>query len=256
MVMAESGDVKRSQPKNLDFVRFSGDIWQALEEYDERIREYHLSLKDPSLNYFKEGIRLLHEMIRGIVEPTSEWHPRFKARSKVAPVLLLCAAGSLRSLLASHKLIIGGYFMEAHLSIRMVEQWLELSVIVEANPSLADKVLEEGVQGAHLKAARRKSPELAKLLKAMREQFEELSKRGHVTKTAIRLVAQSTGADTMKLAPAAMGSGKMLGKDSLALAGMTMNVIRVLKRHFRTVPLQWNSRFVVNDKLIRERKRP
>jgi hypothetical protein len=48
----------------------------------------------------------------------------------------------------------------------------------------------------------------------------------------------------------------MLEKDTLALAGMTMNVIRVLKRHFRTVPLQWNSRFVLNDKLIKGHKSP
>jgi len=254
--MAESADVKKSQPKNLDFVRLSGDTWQALEEFDERIRQYHLSLKDPSLDYFKEAIRLLHEIIRGIVEPTSEWHPRFKTGSKVAQVLLLSAAGSLRSLLASYKLLIAGYFMEAHVSIRMVEQWLELSVIVEANPSLANKVLEEGVQGAHLKGARRKSPELDKLLGAMGKTFHELSQRGHVTKTAIRLVTQSTGHDTMKLVPAAIRSSEMLGKDSLALAGMTMNVIRVLKRHFKTVPLQWNSRLVLNNKLITERKRP
>lgn len=254
MVMAESADVKKSQPKNLDLVRLSGDIWQVLEEFDERIRQYHLSLKDPSLNYFKEAIRLLREIIRGIVEPTLEWHPKFKVGSKVAQVLILSAGGSLRSLLASYKLLIAGYFLEAHVSIRMVEQWLELSVIVEANPSLANEVLEKGVQGAYLKDVRRKSPEFDKLLKTMRKTFGELSQRGHVTRTAIRLVTQSTGHDTMKLVPAAIKSSEMLGKDSLALAGMTMNVIRVLKRHFRTVPLQWNSRVALNDKLIEERK--
>lgn len=252
--MAEFADVKKSQPESLDLLRLSGDIWQALENFDERIKQYHLSLKDPSLNYFKEAIRLLYEIMRGIAEPTLGWYPKFKPGSKVAQVLALSAVGSLRSLLASYKLLTGGYFIEAHVSMRMVEQWLELSVIVEANPSLANKVLEKGVKEAYLKDARKKSLEFEKLLKAMDKTFRQLSERGHVTKTAIRLITPSTCNETMELVPAGIGSDEMLSKDGLALAGMTMNGIRVLRRHFRTVPLQWHSRFVLTDKLIEERK--
>lgn len=125
--MPDFVDANKSQPESLDLLRLSGDIWQALENFDDRIKQYHLSLKDPSLNYFKEAIRLLHEIMRGIAEPTLGWHPKFKPGSKVAQVLALSAVGSLRSLLASYKLLIGGYFIEAHVSIRMAEQWLELS---------------------------------------------------------------------------------------------------------------------------------
>jgi len=252
--VAEFVEVKKSQPESLDLLRLNGDIWQTLENFDERIKQYHLSLKDPTLNYFKEAIRLLHEIMRGIAEPTLAWHPKFKHGSKVAQVLALSAVGSLRSLLASYKLLIGGYFIEAHVSIRMVEQWLELSVIVEANPSLANKLLEKGVKEAYLKDARKKSPEFDKLLKAMDKTFQTLSERGHVTKTAIRLITPSTGNETMQLVTAGIGSDEMLRKDGLALAGMTMNVVRVLRRHFRTVPLQWHSGFVLTDKLIEERK--
>lgn len=252
--MAEFAEVKKSQPQSLDLLRLSGDIWQALEKFDQRIKQYHLSLKDPSLNYFKEAIRLLHEIMLGISEPTLGWYPKFKLGSKMAQVLALSAVGSLRSLRASYKLLIGGYFIEAHASMRMVEQWLELSVIVEANPSLVNKVLEKGVKESYLKDARKKSPEFDKLLKAMDKTFGKLSERGHVTKTAIRLITASTGNETMELVPAGIGSDEMLRKDALALAGMTMNVVRVLRRHFRTVPSQWHSRFLLTDKLIEKRK--
>lgn len=184
--MAEFADAKESQPETLDFMGLSGDIWQALEKFDEHVKQYHLGLQDPGLNHFKEAIRLLTEIIRGIVEPTSGWHPKFTAGSTVAWVVALSAAGSLRSLLASYKLLIDGYFMEAHASLRMVEQWAELSVIVEANPSLADQVLEKGAKEAHREFARKKSPEFDKLLKAMGKTFAKLSQRGHVTKTAIQ----------------------------------------------------------------------
>lgn len=252
--MSEFADVKESQPETLDFMRWSGDIWQTLEKFDERVKQYHLSLQDPSLNYFKEAIRLLAEIIRGIVEPTSGWHPKFTAGSTVAWVLALSATGSLRSLLASYKLLVEGYFMEAHFSIRMVEQWSELSVIVEANPSLANKVLEEGMKEAYRKYARKKSPEFDKLLKAMDKTFAQLSQRGHVTKTAIRFVARSIDSEAIELVLAGVASDEMLRKDGLALAGMTMNVVRVLGRHFRKVPSQWHSRFVSNDRLIEELK--
>jgi hypothetical protein len=252
---ADSADGNKPQSELLDLARLSGDIWEALEKFDERIKEYHLSLKDPSLNYFKEAIQLLHEITRGISEPTLGWHPKFKAGGKVAQVLALSAAGSLRSLLASYKLLISGYFVEAHVSIRMVEQWLEPSIVVEANPSLANKVLENGVKEEYLRDARKTSPEFDRLLKAMDKTFHELSQRGHVTKTAIRLITISSGNEPMKLAAAGIGNDEMLRTDGLALAGMTMNVIRVLGRHFRKVPLQWNSRFLLNDKLIEEGKR-
>jgi hypothetical protein len=254
MAVADFADVKKSQPETLDFARVSGDIWQALEKFDERVKQYHLSLQDPSLNYFKEAIRLLAEMIRGIVEPTSGWHPKFKAGSPVAQVIALSAAGSLRSLLASYKLLVDGYFLEAHVSIRMVAQWSELLVIIEANPSVANKVLEEGVKEEYLKYARKKSLEFDKLLKAMKKTFRELSQRGHVTKTAIRFIAPSTSNEAVELVLAGVGSDEMLRKDGLALAGMTLNVVRVLGRHFSAVPSQWNSRFVLTDKLIKERE--
>jgi len=235
-------------------VRLSGDIWQALEKFDERVKQYHLGLQGPSLDYFKEAIRLVAEIIRGIVEPTSGWHPKFTAGSTVAWVVALSAAGSLRSLLASYKLLIDGYFMEAHVSIRMVEQRAELSVIVEANPSLANKVLEEGVKEAYRRYARKKSPEFDTLLKAMDKTFRELSQWGHVTKTAIQFIAPSIDNEARELVLAGVGSDEMLRKDGLALAGITMNVVRVLRRHFRTVPSQWHSRFVLTNKLIEERK--
>lgn len=252
--MAEFADAKEAKPEILDFMGLSGDIWQALEDFDERVKQYHLGLQDPSLSHFKEAIRLLTEIIRGIVEPTSGWHPKFTAGSKVAWVVALSAAGSLRSLLASYKLLIDGYFMEAHASLRMVEQWAELSVIVEANPSLANKLLEKGAKEEYLKFARKKSPEFDKLLKAMDKTFAKLSQRGHVTKTAIQLTAPSIDNEVMELTVAGIASDEMLKKDGLALAGMTMNVVRVLRRHFRTVPSHWHSRFVSTDKLIEERK--
>ena len=254
MAMAEFADVNKLRPESLNVARLSGDTWQALEQFDERIKQYHLSLQDPSLNYFKEAIRLLAEMMRGITEPTSGWHPKFKAGSKVAVVLALSAAGSFRSLRASYKLLIGGYFMEAHVAIRMVEAWLELSVIVEANPSLANKVLEDGVKKAYLVDARKKSPEFDKLLRAMDKTSRKTSQRAHVTKTAIQLMARSIGNETMDLVVAGIGSEEMLRKDSLALARMAMNATSVLRRHFRAVPLQWHSRFALNKKLIEERK--
>jgi hypothetical protein len=142
-----------------------------------------------------------------------------------------------------------GYFMEAHVSIRMVEQWLELSVIVEADPSLANKVLEEGVKGAYLKNASQQSPEFDKLLKAMVKTRSQLSQRGHVTRTAIRFIAPSMG-----LVLAGIGNDEMLKKDGLALAEMAMNVVRVLIRHFKTVPSHWNSRFLLTNKRIKECK--
>jgi hypothetical protein len=242
------------RPDSLNVARLSGDTWQALEQFDERIKQYHLSLKDPSLNYFKEAIRLLAEMMRGIAEPTSGWHPKFKAESKVAGVLALSVAGSFRSLLASYKLLIGGYFMEAHVAIRMVEEWLELSVIVEANPSLANKVLENGVKEKYLKDARKTSPDFDKLLGAMYKTHGTTSQRAHVTKTAIQLMSRSISNEGMDVMLAGIGSEEMLRKDSLALARMAMNVAMVLRRHFEAVPLQWDSRFTMNRKLIEERK--
>lgn len=247
--MADFPDIKESRPGNIDFLRLSGDTWQALEEFDERIKQYHLSLQTPSLDYFKEAIRLLAETIHGIVEPTLGWHPKFTNESAVARVLALSAAGSFRSLLTSYKLLMDGYFMEAHVSIRMVEQWLELSVIVEADPSLANKVLEEGVKGAYLKNASQQSPEFDKLLKAMVKTRSQLSQRGHVTRTAIRFIAPSMG-----LVLAGIGNDEMLKKDGLALAEMAMNVVRVLIRHFKTVPSHWNSRFLLTNKRIKECK--
>lgn len=252
--MVDVSDTKVSQPETLDFLRLSGNTWQALEEFDERIKQYHLGLRVPGLDCFKEAIRLLAEMIRGIVEPTSGWHPKFTNGSPVARVVALSAAGSFRSLLASYKLLMDGYFMEAHVSIRMVEQWSELSVIAEANPSLASKVLEKGVKEAYRTDARGKSPEFDKLLKAMDKTFGELSKRGHVTQTAIQFIAPSIGNEAMELVLAGVGSDKMLEKDGLALAGMAMNVLRVLGRHFKMVPSQWHSRFTLTNKLIEECK--
>ena len=252
--MADFSDIKESPPESLDLLRLSGDIWQTLEKFDERIKQYHLSLKDPSLNYFKEAIRLLHEITLGIAEPKPEWPPKFKDGSKVAEVLALSAIGSLRSLLASYKLLIAGYFMEAHNSMRIAEQWSELSVIVEANPGLASQILEEGVQEQFLKKARKKSSDFDNLLKAMNRTFHKLAERGHITKNAIQLSTKSTSDETMGLAAAGIGSAEMLKKDGLALAVMAMNVISVLSRHFKTVPSQWNSRFALTNKLIEEHK--
>jgi hypothetical protein len=249
--MADLSDNKEARPGNLDFLRLSGDTWQALQEFDDHIKQYHLSLQVPGLDYFQEAIRLLADIIRGIAEPTPGWHPKFTNGGPVAQVLALSAAGSLRSLLASHKLLLDGYFMEAHVSIRMVEQWLEVPVIVEADPSLANKVLEEGVKRKYLRDAGRKSPEFDRLLQAMRNTRKQLSQRGHVTKTAIRFIAPSMG-----LVLAGIGNDEMLNRDGLALAEMAMNVVRVLIRHFKTVPSHWNSRFHLTSKRMKECKSP
>jgi hypothetical protein len=252
--VTEFADGKESKRETLDFMGLSGDIWQALEKFDEHVKQYHLGLQDPSLSHFREAIQLLTELIRGIVKPISGWQPKFTAGSTVAWIVALSAAGSLRSLLASYKLLIGGYFMEAHASLRMVEQWAELSVIIEANPSLANKVLKKGVKEEYIKSACNKSPEFNKLLKAMDKTFSNLSQRGHVTKTAIQFVAPSVGNDAMELTLAGNASDKMLRTDGLALAGMAMNVLKVLRRHFKTVPLDWHSRLISTDKLIEELK--
>lgn len=247
--MVDLSDNRESRPGNLDFLRLSGDTWQLLQEFDNRIKQYHVSLQVPGFDYFQEAVRLLADMIRGIVEPTPGWRPKFTNRGPIAQVLALSAAGSFRSLLASHKLLLDGYFMEAHVSIRMVEQWLEVPVIIEADPSLANRVLETGVKKKYRENVGKKSPELGRLLKDMRKTCGQLSQRGHVTKTAIRFVAPSMG-----LVLAGIGNDEMLKKDSLELAEMAMNVVRVLIRHFKTVPSDWNSRFHLTSKRIKECK--
>lgn len=251
--MSEFAGNEATQPGNVDFMSLES-VWEGLQRWDESVRRYHLGIGDPALDYFRELICLLGEMIRGIAKPSPGWHPKFAITSKVSLVIALSAAGSLRSLLATYKLLIDGYFLEAHASMRMVEQWAELSVVVEANPRLVDEVLEQGVKASHREAARRKSPDLDRLLKAMAKTFSELSQRGHVTKAAIQLTAPSISDKGMELSLAGNASDKMLSEDGLALAGMALNVLRIFVRHFRKVPSNWHSKFIEAEKLIGERK--
>jgi hypothetical protein len=51
--MADLSDNKEARPGNLDFLRLSGDTWQALQEFDDRIKQYHLSLQVLGLDYFQ-----------------------------------------------------------------------------------------------------------------------------------------------------------------------------------------------------------
>jgi len=248
--MSNFTDAKTPKLETIDLIRLSGDIWDEVQRFDDRIRQFHHGLQAPGINYFQEAIRLLAEMFQAIAKPSRGWQPKFPVGSKLAMAIAMSAAGSFRSLLASYKLLMDGYFMEAQMTTRMVEQWAEVSVIVEANPGLAEKVLAQGVKGQYLQIARRKSADIDKLLKEMGKTFSNLSKRGHVTATAINFVAPSKSDKLLELSIAGNGNAEMLRKDSLVLAGIAMNVIKVLGRHFKTVQSSWKSKFDLTEKLI------
>lgn len=253
--MSDLDDVQIPQPAPIDFTKLKDDICGKIQEFDESVRQYHLSIQDPGLDYYRQSIQLLGEMIQGIAEPLPGWHPKFATNSIVNYVVALSASGSLRSLLATYKLLIDGYFLEAHAAMRMVVEWAELAVIVEAEPNLANQLLGKGVKEKHREIASQKSPDVDKLLKAMTKTFSQLSQRGHITKTAIQLIVPSLSDNLMALSIAGNASDETLSKDGLALAQMVLNAIRIIRRHFRMVPSHWQSRFIQIEQVTQKRRK-
>ncbi len=242
------------QPSRRDFDDLvQKDILEELDKWDSQVRQYHTSLRDPSLDYFKRSIYLLAEMIQAISKPVSGWGPRFDRNSLVPIALAYSVAGSLRSLRIAYKLLLDGYFLEGDAAMRMVKEWAEVSVLVQANPSLAKRQIEEGVRDQDRRIASRSSPEVQTLLRKMNKTFGQLSQRQHVTRIAIRL-SRLLQRGEHELLVAGTASDEMLSKDGLALAGMALNVIRVLQRHFRAVPSQWQSKLKEIEKQTEQRK--
>jgi hypothetical protein len=63
--VSEISEGQYPQPDNLDFAELKNDIWGELQKWDESVRRYHLGIQDAGLDYFRESIRLLGEMILG-----------------------------------------------------------------------------------------------------------------------------------------------------------------------------------------------
>lgn len=246
--------IKRTKPGTVDMLSImkeGKDIWKVLEDRDEDVCKYHISSEVPSLLHFQDMMRLLAELLHAIVDPTSGWAPKFRRDSPQMAALALAAAGSFRSLMAAYRLAIGGYFLEGHQILRMVEQWAEVSVVVEAIPSLSDTIIKEGIREQHKQLARRKSTEYAALLGNMSKTFQKLSRRAHITTTSIELTARPRKGELV-LDMAGSASNEMLNKECYRLAFMTKNVIRIVGRNFRTVSTTWLSRLENIEKIVME----
>jgi len=145
------------------------------------------------------------------------------------------------------KLLVEGYFPEMHATLRMVEQWLECSVIVEGNPAAASLLMEHGLDGRNkevkeaIDAARNSSEELRDIYRNMRNTFIKLSQRCHPLRTAFDLIRKKE--EKQQLFVSGIVSEEMFKKDTLALANMAVNSLNILLRHFRTLPPNWQMRF-------------
>jgi len=247
--------IKGTMPGTMDMLgimKEGKDIWKEIEDRDEDVCEYHISSEVTGLLYFQDMMRLLAELLRGIVDPTSGWALKFRRNSPQMAALALATAGSFRSLMAAYKLVIAGYFLEGHQVLRMVEQWAEVSVVVEAIPSLSDTIIKEGIREQHKQLACRKSTEYETLLREMSKTFKNLSRRAHITATSIELTAQPRkGELTLNMAGGA-ASKELLNKECNTLALMTKNVIRIAGRNFRTVSTTWLSRLEKIEKIVME----
>jgi len=182
--------------------------------------------------------------------------PKFVRQSPVEGVVAISAVGSFRSLRIAHKLLLEGYFLEMHNIMRMVEQWCECAVVVEAYPEAAAQILEHGMQGRYvgkyLDRLRSANTEVGELYRGMRTTFHKLSQRAHPLSAAFRMITRK---DTKGVALFLSGAftEEMFRTDASALANMARNALVVIRRHFREVPPDWERTFEDTSRMIKQR---
>jgi hypothetical protein len=214
---------------------------QKIDDFDRQVREYYLGLNNQSLPVFDQFMQLYFQLMVAIAEELPGFVPKFKRGSPVQYVLATSACGALRNLRVAHKLLLDGYFVEMHATLRMVEQWLECAVVVEGNPSAASQILEKGISSDDLRKALNSSKELETLHSNMRKTFSKLSQRAHPTKTAFDLIRKKEAKEQLLIG--GIVEEEMFRKDAFALATLAVNSLNILSRHFYTLPFDWHKKF-------------
>lgn len=210
---------------------------QKLDDYDRQVREYYLRLDNQSLRVFDQFMSLYTKLVVSIGEELPGFVPKFERGSPAQYVLASSASGAFRNLRVAHKLLLDGYFVEMHATLRMVEQWLECAVVVEGNPSAASRILGKGISSDDVQKALNSSKELKNLYRNMQKTFSKLSQRAHPTKTAFNLIRKKEARGDLFVG--SIVDEEMFDKDTRALATMAMNTINIFLRHFQKVPLDW-----------------
>lgn len=217
------------------------EMTHKLDEFDRLIRDYYLTLNNYSVRVFDQFMHLYSLLIISLKGEFPGFVPKFKRGSPVHSVLAASASGAFKSLRVAHKLLLDGCFAEMHVTLRMVEQWLECAVVVEGNPTAALRILEKGISGDDLRKALNSSMELKNLYRKMQKTFSKLSQRAHVTRTALDLIRPKGAKGTFIIS--GVVSKEMFCKDALALATMARNTVNIFLRHFQKMPSGWLNEF-------------
>jgi len=230
------------KPKEIRFNDIIGkEAIKKLDDFDRHVREYYLGLDNQNLRVFDQFMQLYPQLMVSIAEGLPGFVPKLKRGSPAQYVLASSASGAFRNLRVVHKLLLHGYFVEMHATLRMVEQWLECAVVVEGNPNAASRISEEGISSDDVKRALNSSKELKDLYGNMRKTFSKLSQRAHPTKVAFNLSRKKEARDQLFIS--GVVSEEMFQKEARALATMAMNAMNIFLRHFQGVPLDWLNKF-------------
>jgi hypothetical protein len=233
------------------------EMVQILDQRDAKTREFYLGLKDPSLRFFESLLRLNSELTLAIAADIPSFSPKFPKATPIQTVLARSAAGCLRELWVARKLLLDGYVLEMHATMRMIIEWLQFAVFVEQYPETAETILEHGMKymSKYRNRLLRSRTELAtKIYKPMRigreSTYDKLSQRVHAFRRAMDLTARPDGAILF----AGVCSEEMFPKEALALAGMAHNALTILMRHFQKVPKQWNDELQETYRRMEQRR--
>ena len=249
----------RDKPKEVRFENIIGNtMMKELNEFDGKVREYYISLDSHCLRVFDQLMNLFALLMLAIGMDVPGFKPKFLKPSSAQAVLASSACGSFRNLRIANKLLLEGYYLEMHATLRMVEQWLECSVIVEGNPDAAALILESGLAKQDkeiekaIKAALNSSEELRNLYKSMQVTFRKLSQRCHPLGTAFDLIRKKEAKE--QLFVGGIVSEEMFEKQAFALTDMAVNSLNILSRHFNKVPLEWHQKFVTAKEELKKKK--
>lgn len=216
-----------------------------LEEVDRELRDYYQRRSSNGVELFHEYLNLLLVLKIATGSQLSGFSAKFSLNSDYHRLFDIAIGSVIRNLRIVFLLMSSGYFLESHAALRMVQQWLETALILEGNPPTASLIFKSGSYTKLPKTEKQKAisstPEIANLHSGMMKTFGKLSERTHVTPTAINL--SKFNDPILGELPLISGiiSDEMWDKDTLALAAMGKNATNIFVRHFKRVPVDWET---------------
>lgn len=237
------------RPKVYHFEDLSGkNIIEKLDEVDQDMKKYHFELNNRSLLLFNEFMELYSQLVVSMYKEVPGFLPKFSRGTPIMKVVLASACGSFRCLRIAHKLLLEGYYPEMHCILRMVNQWLECSAIVEGDPKTASLIWSHGLNRKKkaiknsIENIKNSNEELKNRLTRMKIQFQILSQRCHPLKSAFHLISLE-GEKGTDFFPGGVLDEQIFANDALNLASQTLNALNNLLKHFQSVPQDWHERF-------------